>query len=264
MKQILFIAILLSAFTACSTKGKEKTTDDICFDTIKVDSTIHLTDNPKSPTSEISISLLYSKGKHSKEINNAIIKSGVLMPDYMPSSYSKLPIQTVVDSFIYKAFNEYKTDFKEIYLQDPIGGGNLNNAYKVTTNVTCEKEGYLNYLASIYYYGGGAHGSSLTTSLNFDKMSGKLITLNDLFAPGYKETLNAIIKKCMMKKYKVSKWVDLTNQGIFSFGKVYAPDNFIISDKSITFIYCDDEIAPHCVGEIRLTINNDDLKVILK
>ena len=45
---------------------------------------------------------------------------------------------------------------------------------------------------------------------------------------------------------------------------VYAPDNFIIGDDDITFIYSPDEIASHAEGEIRVEISNDDLKPLMR
>ena len=47
-------------------------------------------------------------------------------------------------------------------------------------------------------------------------------------------------------------------------GEVYLSENFILGKDDITFIYGEDEIAPHAVGEIRVKVDLDDLKKFLK
>ena len=42
------------------------------------------------------------------------------------------------------------------------------------------------------------------------------------------------------------------------------PDNFLVEDGQITFIYNESEIAPHAKGEIRITLKDSELKDILK
>jgi hypothetical protein len=44
----------------------------------------------------------------------------------------------------------------------------------------------------------------------------------------------------------------------------YVSDNFILGDGEVTFIYVDSEIASHELGEIRITLSDDELESVLK
>lgn len=45
---------------------------------------------------------------------------------------------------------------------------------------------------------------------------------------------------------------------------IYVPDNFIIEKDGISFIYCQDEIAPHEEGEIRIKVNDSEIENLKK
>ncbi|MCI6619127.1 MAG: RsiV family protein, partial [Prevotella sp.] len=122
----------------------------------------------------------------------------------------------------------------------------------------------LNYIASISTYGGGAYPILQTIAKNFDLKTGRLIHLEDVFVPGYEQPLKDRITEAACKKFKVKDLEELKKAYIFADGNVYVPDNFILTEDDITFIYCEDEVAPHAVGEIRLTFDKDDLSKILK
>ena len=68
----------------------------------------------------------------------------------------------------------------------------------------------------------------------------------------------------MAKDFKVKDLEGLQEKSIFVDGQTYLSDNFIYGDDEITFIYCEDEIAPHEIGEIRVDLDIDDLKRLMK
>ena len=43
----------------------------------------------------------------------------------------------------------------------------------------------------------------------------------------------------------------------------YVPENCILDNGEVTFIYCDTEIAPHAMGEIKVELDEKELKQIL-
>jgi len=56
----------------------------------------------------------------------------------------------------------------------------------------------------------------------------------------------------------------LKKRYIFADGNIYVPDNFIIEKDGISFIYCQDEIAPHEEGEIRIKVNDSEIENLKK
>ena len=57
---------------------------------------------------------------------------------------------------------------------------------------------------------------------------------------------------------------DLKKDIYLQTGIIYVPDNFIIEKDGISFIYCQDEIAPHEEGEIRIKVNDSEIENLKK
>ena len=55
---------------------------------------------------------------------------------------------------------------------------------------------------------------------------------------------------------------DGTQQTVYQYTE-QQPDNFVLGKDEITFIYVEDEIAPHATGEIKVVIPYSDLDHIL-
>ena len=100
--------------------------------------------------------------------------------------------------------------------------------------------------------------------MNIDTKKNQLIRLSDLFIDGSEPLLKEIIIQHIGKQHEAESLADLQAKGIFADGEVYLSENFILGKDDITFIYGEDEIAPHAVGEIRVKVDLDDLKKFLK
>ncbi len=259
---LLYFVLMLSVSLFSCSKGNGKQ-EPLTFDSIKADTTVYLGSDTTSPRCHVDLSITYAKGQNAQIINDSIIRSGILSPDYFSLSDEELSIEQIVDSFISRYVSEYKTDYGEIYKVDKTSHS-LNSEYIVKTSVSSESDDYITYTADVYMYGGGAHGNSLVIVKNIDKKSGKIVSLDDVLSNGYEEKLSELILNKMCKEYKAKDLEELKQKGFFMGTDPYPSDNFIISKKGITFIYSPDEIAPHAVGEIRIFIDKDDIKSLLK
>ena len=244
---ILIAATALMTTFSCGNQSNNgnNNKDSITFDSIKVDSTLSLSDKPDAPSCHVSLCLTYAKGKNADFINDSIIRSGILCPDYFSITSRKLTPAEAADSFVTRYVSEYQRDY-------------------VRTMVIDDNDKYYTYIADIYNYGGGAHGISYVVARNIDASTGKIVSLKDIFVPGYENELNDLIVKSLCKKYDVADLEALRERTIFYGIDVYAPDNYIIGNDDITFIYSSDEIASHAEGEIRATIKNSDLEKLFR
>lgn len=238
--------------------------DSIMFDSIKMDSIVFLTEDTTGPRCHISLCLTYAKGKNSDYINDSVIRSGILCPDYFSITEKRISVSEAADSFITKYFNDYKNDYGSLYVADKEHKNSYNCEYIVRTHISQDAKDYYTYIANIYSYGGGAYGNSYVITKNIDKRNGKIALLKDIFVPGYEIELNDLIVKNLCKKYNIKDIYELNGKSIFKGIDVYPSDNFIINNNSITFIYAPDEIAYHELGEIRVDVNNSDLENLLK
>lgn len=263
---ILIAATALTTTFSCGNQSNNgnNNKDSITFDSIKVDSTLSLSDKPDAPSCHVSLCLTYAKGKNADFINDSIIRSGILSPDYFSITSRKLTPAEAADSFVTRYVSEYQRDYGEMYKADMGHGASYNCEYIVRTRVIDDNDKYYTYIADIYNYGGGAHGISYVVARNIDASTGKIVSLKDIFVPGYENELNDLIVKSLCKKYDVADLEALRERTIFYGIDVYAPDNYIIGNDDITFIYSSDEIASHAEGEIRATIKNSDLEKLFR
>ncbi|MGN1211003.1 MAG: DUF3298 domain-containing protein [Candidatus Cryptobacteroides sp.] len=118
------------------------------------------------------------------------------------------------------------------------------------------RKNIVSYLIIRYSFTGGAHGSSLEGVLNFDRESGKEITEEDIFVPGYEETLSRLLTE---------KVTDVIGENGVLFVDTIEPNgNFLVSEKTITYIYNQYEIAPYSTGIIRIPVEWESLSEVLK
>lgn len=247
-----------------ATGSGNSASDSIKFDSVKMDSTVFLTEDTAGPRCHVSLCLTYAKGKNAENINDSVIRSGILCPDYFSITTKKISPSEAVDSFVNRYLSDYKNDYGELYKADKAHTSSYNCEYIVKTYVKQDAENYYTYIANVYSYGGGAHGNSVVITKNIDVKSGKIVALKDIFVPGYEPELNELIVNNLCKMYKVNNIKELNEKTIFMGIDVYPSDNFIIGDKDITFIYAPDEIACHAAGEIRVKIDNSELENLLK
>lgn len=99
-----------------------------------------------------------------------------------------------------------------------------------------------------------AHGSYSTTYVNYSIADNKILSLPDLFKPGYEKPLAEMIRQRL-----VDEKVDL----IVPVDQVGLPSDFRITSTGITFIYGIYEIAPYSSGEVTVSFDGYELESIL-
>lgn len=261
------IATLLSLAVLCSChhrNGNVAKLEGIEIDSVKADTIVPLVDGDGSPHMKIALQLKYVKGRHATAINNALLHAGLLLPDYLSLGGETFTMEQAADSFLRRISQEYKVEYAPLYLQDKGNAHSYNYIYKVQTETCSEQKDVLTYIAHVYMEAGGAHGIHQTICRNFNATTGKPIALDNLFMHGHADKLTELITKAVARKFDVETLEQLQALSIFADGKVYVPDNFILANDHITFIYGEDEVAPHAVGEIRIDIDRDDIRGLLK
>lgn len=251
--------------SSCSGKSEKPEEEALAWDSIVVDTTTTLTTDSHSPKAEIHLNIKYALGKKSKSVNDSLLVSGLLSPDYLIlNKDKKMEVPEAVRHFVARYLNDYKKDFGALYEKDKEHGSSYNLQYSCNTHVEEQPTGIVNYVAEVYNYSGGAHGMNISIAKNFDRETGKIQKLSDTFVPGYEEGLKELIVKELCNKFDVKDLQELQAKGIFVGMEPYVPENFINKEKEMEFIYCDTEIAEHAVGELRVTIPLKKLKDMLK
>lgn len=261
---ILFFTALIICSCGKNGSSSTKESDSIYFDSIKVDTTVFLNEDTSGPRCQLALCITYAKGKKADYINDTLIRSGILSPDYFSITPQKTTIEEAVKSFVSRYINEYKRDYGDLYKADKSNANAYNCEYFVKTNVMQESTDYFAYVAEVYMYGGGAHGMSVTIVKNIDVNTGKIVSLKDIFVPGYEQRLNELIIENLCKQFDAKNISELNEKTVFMNMDVYPSENFIIGKNGITFVYSTDEIAYHAAGEIRVEIENSELEDLFK
>jgi len=246
-KHLITPLLVLAILTACGgKKAQVAKVEGLEIDSISVDSTLQLAPVEASPTCHVALHLQFVKGKKAEEINQALLRSGILTPDYFSLSDEKIAMKQAADSFVCQYMADYKRDIGELYRRDPEHPSNYNNRYIVTTSTQSDRDNTLTYVARVTTFGGGEHEMTQTIVRNFDVKTGRLITLSDVFKDDSEAKLKALIEQ----NIEEGKATD----------EIFVSDNFILTDDGITFLYSAAEIAPYETGEISVEIDKDQLK----
>ena len=257
------MALLMSA---CGGRNETQTVsmDGLEFDSVVVDTTMALGTSTDAPQCHIRLSVQYAKGKNEQQVNNAIVHSGILVPDYFAIGRENLSMEHVVDSFVGRYLNDYQNVYGDFYRMDKEHASLYNNDYILSTHTQKGKKDIVIYLANSYLHAGGSYGSAITIAKNIDVEKGRIVELKDVFVPGYEQQLCELIEEKLLKRFDVKTLDDLHKQSVFSGIDIYAPENFMMEEDQMTFIYVEDEVAPHALGEIRVSIPYNELNGILK
>ena len=117
------------------------------------------------------------------------------------------------------------------------------------------REDILSYKTNTYTYQGGAHGGTMLRLFNFEKQTGKLLTLEDLVPAGKEEEVLKALEMQLCKDYDAKDLFELQNNtGIAMMGDLFLPSNFLLKGDSVQFLFNQYEIAPYAAGIIKVTI----------
>ncbi len=258
---ILGIAALL--LTACGggEGGGFFSSNSFDMDEAKAEKIVSISDEENAPKCSISLQVKYVKGddERARNINNAI-QQRLFM-------FDSLKMQQAVDSFAHFYTSEYKKNMAPLYREDR--GDELKRAwyeytYEVTTDTREGKDDCLVYIIDLDMYEGGAHGIRQQLVMNFDAKTGRQITYDDLFAQGYSYRLREMLLDELKRQTETNSLDELHAKDYLLTMDIYAPQNFILGDDEITFIYNPYEIAPYAKGNTELTLSYGKLKEIMK
>ncbi|MBS1517055.1 MAG: DUF3298 and DUF4163 domain-containing protein [Bacteroidetes bacterium] len=152
-------------------------------------------------------------------------------------------------------------DFEKLKKISPVP--DMSYSLEANSEIISETPGYFTLTISYYIFTGGAHPNSYLKYTVFGKTTGDVLTLNDIFKPGYENILNRMVDSTFRKEKGLSMTEDLTKAGLFE-NKITYSDNFALSEDSIKFYYNNYEIAPYVYGPAQIAISLDNLKSYIK
>ncbi len=256
--------IICSCGKADIGEGEPVETDSIAVDTVAAvsGSKVQVSGGKESPKCHVHIEFKYMKGQNAGLLNDSLLHSGLLVPDYFSLQGEgqrskvkgqKLQVKGALQYFMKRYVEDYQRDGRLILDQEPVNEG-LNWEYRVNTDVRRYREGVLAYIAKVHTFEGGLYPIDQTVVRNISEKDGRILSIYDILVPGYDKTLVEEVVKQLTEDYQVDDIEGLREKGLFIGIEPYLPDNFIWGDGAIQFIYQCDEIASHTMGEIVVTV----------
>lgn len=266
---IIFFCLAV-AFWGCKESDGVWRPSAIEFEGITVDTVVSLTADAGAPECILKLEIKIAKGEHAQQINDTLLRSGILVPDYLSLDTMSLTPREAVDYFVKETLSDWRRFYTPIFKRE----GNKEYArqsFELTTSVQGGRDGVTNYIANICIVSGGQN-SEYRLVRNIDEHSGNLLSLNDVFIDGSEEAVGEEILKHLMRREDSSNKNEraptsideLPHGGFFAGRAPYPSQNFLLGNDTITFIYGSGEIADRQKGEIHVDIHYGKLRKWLK
>lgn len=249
-KNVLHMMLSLTAMLlllACGNGTPKAVTASL--DSISVDTTASLSSDVSVT---VHVNLKYFKGANAAALNDSLMRMGILQPNYFATSYQPLDVQHTVKSFVRQFVADYQQLQKTILQQEADAHPVLHYYYKVDAQVLAGKGDNLIYVAHVNSCLGGDAPEQYLLVRNIDK-NGRWIHLDEAFDQEQLFSLTDDVTEQLMDQLDVADTVALRKQGYFVGIKRYLPDNFMLFDDSVKFVYVPNEInAKQVVVKIKL------------
>lgn len=263
------IALFLSGLfiSGCKTGTKQSMENDIKFDSIHVDKTYHLLENPEYPSCSLQLNFVYPVKALNKEILNKIQQQFVLA--YLGESYENTAPEEAIVKYTadyLKAYKDLEEDFKAEVARS--GDNSIPASFSFyemsSDNIAYNKNDILSYTVNFTNYTGGAHGANSFTNHVLNLKTGEPVTEADLFIENYQDDLAQILIDKICKQNNVENPKDLENIGFFSVDEIFPNGNFLIDDNGITYTFNEYEIAAYVVGATNIYLPYQEIEHLLK
>lgn len=259
----LWIPIIVSALTICAGCGNNTSIPTISFEKAKLEKEVPLTNDPDAPSCSVVLEVDYATSDNTetaRAINDAI--------EEKLFTITGLSMEQALDSFTNQYTREYKQNLAPLYAEDK--GDDLKRTwyeynYSIDTETqTGRDDRIVIYMITMDYYEGGAHGIEQLLVMNFDKLSGRQLTLKDIFVPGYEARLTELLLEKLMDITDTNNMEELKAKGFLFSMDMFPSENFKLADGHIVFVYNAYEIAPYAIGRTELDLTYDEVSEILK
>ncbi len=131
--------------------------------------------------------------------------------------------------------------------------------------VSFNKNSIFSFEFEEFSFTGGAHPNTTYSYFNYDLVSGHQIQLNELFGKSAYTKILEIAERTFREKYEIDPSRSLDDEGYwFKNNRFYLPENFLITDKYLTFLFNSYEVAPYSMGEIKFEIPFAEVKDLIE
>lgn len=245
---------------------------------IQADTTILLkTGSPDSPTCNIGIDFMYLKPSSEKDSLSQQINQ-TLQRATFGTDFMKTPIEEVLLDVQKQHITNYRKDLLAFYEADLRRGMTFeemppwyNHQYNISSELKLSRDSIYNYAITNFQDTGGAHPMTVLSWTNINANSGKELKKNDVFVEGADKEIIHLISNHLLAEVNqrletdtITSLKGLWDNGILLNVDLFIPENFLITDEGIRFLYNRYEIAPYVMGDFQLNIPYAEIENLMK
>ena len=200
--------------------------------------------------------MLFRSGE---KINNEVV--------YRLFNQDGVGIQGAMDQYVDQYCTSYRAHMLPLYNEDRVDTTKRSwyeFHYIINSTIEYTSRNTLVYLATVDYSEGGANSIHQLQPINFYVNTGDYISLSDIFVDGYETQLPPLLLKALMEREDVGSIEALKEKGYLQTVDMYVPQNYIVGDNTITFVFNPSEIASLELGTVQLVLTYAQMKRFIK
>lgn len=259
------LCIIAMSLFSCNTK-KTPTRDNIIeFDTIHSVQNYHWNNDSTQPSCNLKLTFIYPTSYEDKAILDSL--QHIFVSCFFDETYALFTPQDAVSNYGKAYIENYKEDVK-IFSENNDAHDDREeyfSYYETTSNqIVFNKGDILSFQVTQSNYKGGASSYEFLKNYVINLKSGKLITEDDIFKPGYEKLLTPIFRDFLIKSNKVQSINELEDLGYFGVEEMAPNDNFLLDNKGITYIFNKGEYSAYKLDAIKIFIPFNEIDLALK
>lgn len=251
MKRITFLLAALLIFATSCTNTTDQT---LKVDIVEYEAQTHLfEDAPYTFNMEMKIEWPVS-GPDAESLKNMQKAITLLL---FGNELQTTDIEYAIEAYNRDAGELYKIENEDFAQEmDELPEFMLNWSESLEGNFLPRHDGYISYIKYIYGYCGGAHGMDAKIGVTFEMSTGKTVTEDDLFWPGYENRLTESLRNHFRDCN--------TYRATLSDTELFPSGNFYLTSSGITYIYQRYEIGSYADGIIEITVPWNEIQDLLR
>jgi hypothetical protein len=166
-------------------------------------------------------------------------------------------LQSISDGLV----ADYRQENRDIYNPDSEYEFMWQHTYGVS--LMCNDKNFTTFRFYYYSYTGGAHGLFGDDFSSVDLETGKALTLDDIFVPGYKQEIGRLLDARVRQTDKIPADGSLEDYGYFT-DNIMPGDTFYVAPDGIGFYYNIYEIRPYAYGSSDIFLSFKEIKQLIK
>lgn len=229
-----------------------------------------------SPKCKVSIDYMYLEAGDEKDSISAIINSRIQSIAF-GDSYGKMSPKEAIPAVVGKYTKDYRDKLTKFYEADIHNGVKpedipawYNYEYEITSELSLNNDSIWNFSVSTFTDTGGAHPNTTIKWVNLLAKSGKVLTKNVVFRKDKeKEIIDLILKHLIdevnqrLETDTITSIEGLKENGALLDVELYIPENFLLLEDRVSFLYNRYDIAPYSMGEFIIDVPYAEIETML-